>query len=128
MEMKGPMSTTLHASAGTKQKAPARLLDVRRTELTEVQRNSDPGTILAVDGSACRRRSLGTFLRGLRHTVREIGTTEDAFQIVCSERVDLVIVDVMTPDMGGVALCRAIRGCSENPLLPVITLGRSGQS
>ncbi|MFD0793048.1 response regulator transcription factor [Mucilaginibacter litoreus] len=51
-------------------------------------------------------------------------TGEDAFKLTDSHDYDLIILDVMLPDMTGIELCRQLR--TEQPQVPVLMLSALG--
>src|SRR5947209_13135097 len=126
MQMEGPVSMSLHASAGEQRASPLRPISLLRTEGTAVQVNSDASTILLVHSGAPSRRSFQAALKGPGHRLLEANSAGQALQLIHSQRVDLVVV-ALRADTDGVALCRAIRACVGNALLPVITIGQRGQ-
>lgn len=44
-----------------------------------------------------------------------VGSGPEALDRLGSERFDLIVLDLMLPGLGGVAVCRAIRGASDQP-------------
>lgn len=52
---------------------------------------------------------------------------EKAFNRILFEKPDLVILDVMLPDMDGLEICRRIRQHEKTTLLPIIMLSAKGE-
>src|SRR5947209_2734417 len=115
MQMEGPVSMSLHASAGEQRASPLRPISLLRKEDTASQVNSDASTILLVASAATRRRSFQAALKAPGYRFVEANSAGQALQIVRSQPVDLVVV-ALTADTDGVALCRAIRAGVGNPL------------
>ena len=47
---------------------------------------------------------------------------KSALEAIAADRPDLVVLDIMLPDLDGFELCRAIKGNPETSALPVIML------
>nr|WP_305085186.1 response regulator transcription factor [Corynebacterium pseudogenitalium] len=56
------------------------------------------------------------------------GTAREGWQILNEQHCDLVILDVMLPDMSGTALCQRIRAAGEFADTPVIMLTALGET
>ena len=75
--------------------------------------------VLVVDDEPQIRRALRVVLRANGYSVTEVGTGEDALDAAASQPFDLMILDLMLPDVEGVEVCRRLREWSH---LPVIVL------
>ena len=80
--------------------------------------------ILVVDDDAYVRRSLAAVLEEEGYAVITAGDGATALRLLYAEKPDLVILDVMMPDMDGWEVCRRIRELAD---LPVIMLTARGQ-
>lgn len=78
--------------------------------------------ILIVDDDAQVLDLVELILSREGHLVRRAFTAAQALEVVKREPSDLVIVDVMLPDMDGFALCKALRSTPETALLPILFL------
>lgn len=78
--------------------------------------------ILLVDGSPINRRLLKSMLRAGNHEFFEAGTGLDALDIVASQAVDLVIVDLLLPGLGGTELCRRLKSNRKTQFIPILML------
>lgn len=78
--------------------------------------------ILIVDDDAQLLDLVELILSREGHQVRRAFTAMQALEMVKHEQYDLVIVDVMLPDMDGFALCKALRGTQETAQLPILFL------
>lgn len=81
---------------------------------------SDPPTVLIVDTSKPIRKSLGTFLAGDGYSIVEAVRGEEALRLVRTELVDAAFLEVSLPGMGGIEVCRIMRGLA--PRLAIIML------
>ena len=78
-------------------------------------------TVLVVDDDAHIRSSIGKFLIARGHTVIEAANGEKAVEVVKSQAVDIVIVDVKMPKMDGFEVLRRVRSVSPETEVIVIT-------
>ena len=80
---------------------------------------STPNRILVVDDEPQIRRALRVVLRANGFTVTEVASGEGALDAAASQPFDLMILDLMLPDLEGAEVCRRLRAWSR---LPVIVL------
>jgi two-component system KDP operon response regulator KdpE len=73
-----------------------------------------------VDTSNPVRKSLGTFLSSVGYSIVEAVRGEEALSLVRTELVDAVFLEVSLPGMGGIEVCRIMRGLV--PQLSIIML------
>ncbi len=71
------------------------------------------GTILIVDDEPQIRRVLRTTLSAQGYEVLDARSGEEALERVREEHIDLVLLDLNMPGMGGLAACREIRSKSD---------------
>lgn len=76
--------------------------------------------ILVVDDVGVNREILRRWLGRRGFTVLEACDGVEALEIVAREVVDLVLLDVMMPRLGGVEVVRAIRSSASTAKLPII--------
>ncbi len=105
-------------AAGYVQK-PATAAEVRAEVERVLGNGKERGTILVVDDDAAARWLFRSFL-GTHFDVLEAEHGERALEILSSHRVDLAIVDVHMPVMGGAELIRRMRSIPSLERLPVI--------
>jgi two-component system KDP operon response regulator KdpE len=79
--------------------------------------------VLVVDDEPQIRRALRLVLRANGYDVTEVGAGEDAMDALATATYDLLILDLMLPDLDGVEVCRRVRQWSE---LPVVVLSAYG--
>jgi adenylate cyclase len=87
---------------------------------------SERGTILVVDDLPQNVRLLEAVLAPRGYTVRGAGSGREALERVASEDVDLVLLDIVMPEMDGYAVCRALREAPDTRFLPVVMITASG--
>lgn len=71
------------------------------------------GRVLVVDDEPQIRRVLRSTLAARGYEVHEARTGEDALEYLRQNRLDLVLLDVNMPGLGGLETCREIRGSFE---------------
>lgn len=76
--------------------------------------------ILVVDDVLANVKLLEVRLQAEYFDVRTAHNGEDALRIVRSERVDLVLLDVMMPGLTGFEVCRRLKGDPETAHVPVV--------
>ena len=85
-----------------------------------------PDKILIVDDQAVMLRLIAIPLEQEGYTIVTAMSGTDALQKIQSEQLDLVILDIMLPDMSGIDVCRRVRQNLNLTDLPIIIL--SGQT
>jgi len=78
--------------------------------------------ILVVDDDAGCRDVAARLLEREGYETRQAASGPECLEIVRRERIDLVLLDVMMPDMDGLAVCTALRDAVGTKHLPVILL------
>jgi CheY-like chemotaxis protein/anti-sigma regulatory factor (Ser/Thr protein kinase) len=82
-------------------------------------------TVLVVDDLASQRQLVaGLLCRQRRYELAFAGNGKEALQRLGAQPVDLVVTDLMMPEMDGLELLRAVR--RDYPQLPVILMTASG--
>jgi len=87
---------------------------------------ADP-VILAVDDLAQNVRLLEAVLSPKGFRVVTASTGEEALDVLGKEHPDLVLLDILMPEMDGYEVCRRIRQDPETAFLPVIMITASGE-
>jgi DNA-binding response OmpR family regulator len=78
--------------------------------------------ILIVDDNESARRSLRLVFRKKGYEVETAGTGREAIEKAWEGSLDLVILDIMLPDIGGIEICQQLRSKPETIHLPIIML------
>src|ERR1700689_5819878 len=76
-------------------------------------------TILLIDDEPQIRRVLRTSLGSKGARVLDVASGEEAVEFLRRETVDLILLDMNMPGMGGLATCRAIRNGWDVPIIIV---------
>ena len=87
---------------------------------------SSPSKILVVDDTAQNRRLMEAVLTPLGHAVSSASSGPEALEMIAADPPDLVLLDVVMPEMDGYAVCRALRENPDTQMLPIIMLTSSG--
>ena len=80
--------------------------------------------ILVVDDEEMIRRLIGKYAAFEGHTVEEAGTGLEAVEKCRTGGYDIVILDIMMPELDGFSACREIRKFSD---IPIIMLSARGE-
>jgi two-component system KDP operon response regulator KdpE len=80
--------------------------------------------VLVVDDEPQIRRALRLVLRAHGYEVAEVANAECALDALASQPFDLMILDLVLPDLDGVEVCRRVREWSR---LPVVVLSAHGE-
>jgi putative two-component system response regulator len=79
-----------------------------------------PPVILIVEPHEINRRLLSGMLAPGGYRLVETPRTVEAFEILRSTQVDLVIVDLMLPETSGLDFCRRLKASRQTFLIPVV--------
>lgn len=79
-------------------------------------------TILVVDDSELNRMMMESFIDPLGHRVIHAADGRDALHQVKTVRPDLILLDVMMPEMDGFEVCRRIKSNPETRTIPIIII------
>ena len=91
------------------------------------RRHSGPARILIVEDEPDILHLLQYHFRERGYTTSTAANGADALMELGRQRPDLVILDLMLPDMHGLSLCKRIRKDPENEDVPVLMLTALGQ-
>jgi adenylate cyclase len=78
--------------------------------------------ILVVDDTSTNLRMLVDILSAKGYQVAAAGGGKEAIDKLASEKPDLVLLDVMMPDLNGYEVCRSIRSNPRTAMLPVVMI------
>lgn len=79
-----------------------------------------PPCLLVVDDIPANVRVLADMLTFSGYRVVTAGGGREGLEKVASEKPDLVLLDVMMPDLNGYEVCRAIRAAPASAMVPVV--------
>jgi two-component system KDP operon response regulator KdpE len=79
---------------------------LRKTDQTE---HAEPVSVLLVDDDSFMRHALRVSLSTRGYVVEEAESGEEGIRMVSEKIIDLVLLDVNMPGMGGVEACQSIR-------------------
>src|SRR5690606_21526985 len=85
------------------------------------------GTIVIVDDEQDILDVLEFNLRQAGHEVFTATRGRDGLRLATSRRPDLVILDLMLPDLSGIEVCRALRASRDTSSTPVLMLSAKGE-
>ncbi len=83
-------------------------------------------TILLIDDEPQIRRVLRTSLGSKGARVLDVSSGEEAIELLRRETVDLILLDLNMPGMGGLAACHAIRSAWDVPII-IVSVRESDQ-
>ena len=78
--------------------------------------------ILVVDDDTTLRTALTRYLEKRRYLVQDAGSGVEAFAIFEKDPADLIVSDVLMPEMDGYEFCRRLRATRSGQLVPFIFL------
>ena len=84
------------------------------------------GTLLVVDDLPQNVRLLEAVFTPRGYDVRSAGSGSEALVVLREQPVDLVLLDIVMPEMDGYAVCRAVRDDPATAFLPVVMITASG--
>lgn len=77
-------------------------------------------TVLIVDDVEINRQVLRAILKGSSYRVLQARRPSEAFEVLQQERVDLVIVDMVLPELSGPEFCRRMKADRDTHLIPIL--------
>jgi sigma-B regulation protein RsbU (phosphoserine phosphatase) len=78
--------------------------------------------ILVVDDTEANLKLLRALLRGAGYEVVTASGGEEGIRAAGAERPDLILLDIMMPDLTGFEVCQRLRGAPETRETPVVFL------
>jgi putative two-component system response regulator len=85
------------------------------------------GRVLIVDDYEPNRSALQELLEGQGYDCLTASNGRDALNLVHREHPDLVLLDVMMPDVSGLDVCASLKHVAETCLTPVVLVSASNQ-
>src|ERR1700735_1225418 len=81
-----------------------------------------PAAILIIDSEEINRRLLKAIFKTAPYRIMEARKASEAMALLQSEKIDLVILDLMLPEMSGPELCRWMKAHRTTQLIPVLMI------
>lgn len=81
-----------------------------------------PPTILIVDSVELNRRLLRATFKTAPYRFLEASRPSEALEILGREKIDLVVLELMLPEMNGFDLCRRLKSERRTQLIPILIL------
>jgi len=78
--------------------------------------------ILLVEDNPVNRRLAGFLLRSAGYQVHEAATAQEAFEILKSERPDLIVMDIQLPGMDGLEATKRLKEQPATADIPVVAV------
>ncbi len=78
--------------------------------------------ILLVEDNAVNRDLMQFLLESQGYQVREAGTAQEAFEILKTERPDLILMDIQLPGMNGLEAARKLKEDPATREIPVVAV------
>jgi len=89
----------------------------------ELEENTvQDAVVVIVDSEEINRRLLKAIFKTTSYTILEARKASEAMALLQSQRVDLVILDLMLPEMSGPELCRWMKNQRATQLVPVLMI------
>lgn len=88
----------------------------------EIDESKGSPTILIIDAADISRRVLRAMLKTANYRVLEAARAGEALEILTQEEIDLIIIDLVMPEMSGAELCRTIKSQRRTQLIPILML------
>jgi DNA-binding response OmpR family regulator len=80
-------------------------------------------SVLVVDDDHTVREVVVSYLKAAGHIVAEAADGENALALISATPVDLVVLDLMLPGIGGLEVCRQLRASTDVPVIMLTALG-----
>jgi DNA-binding response OmpR family regulator len=74
-------------------------------------------TVLVVEDESSIASFVALYLKNAGYRIQSVGNGRDALERVAAEKPDLIVLDLMLPDLDGLEVCRRIRQTSDVPIL-----------
>jgi DNA-binding response OmpR family regulator len=87
------------------------------------RRDADAVRVLIIDDDVKLTSVLSEYLARFGFAVRAAARPSDGLRALAAERPELVILDVMLPEMDGLAVCRKVRESSRVPIIMLTARG-----
>lgn len=79
-------------------------------------------TILIVDSMDINRRVLKAMLKAAPYRLLEASRPSEALKLIEQEKIDLIVIDLIMPEVSGAELCRRIKSDRRTQFVPILML------
>ena len=83
-------------------------------------------TILVVDDEADVIRMITLILEDADYQVISVNRGEDAIKLLARQAVDLIVTDIIMPDMEGIEFIQSVK--ASHPAVPIVAISGGGRS
>ena len=84
-------------------------------------------TVLVVEDSVAQREMIKTLLEGSGLSVTAVSNGFDALEHIQGHPPDLILLDIVMPEMNGYEVCRRIKSNDSTKSLPVVMCSAKGE-
>ncbi|MCE3255645.1 MAG: two component response regulator [Rickettsiaceae bacterium] len=84
--------------------------------------NIEPKKIMVIEDNKLNQKIAAMIIKQLGHDVIQIFESKTAVEAIEKERPDLIILDILMPEVSGVDICRNIKSNNELKHIPVIVV------
>ena len=91
-----------------------------------VEETDRPATILVLERKEINHHLVRATLRSEGYRILETTRAAEAFELLDEEQVDLIILELMLPEVGGLDFCRQIKSRRKTHLVPILILTSVG--
>src|SRR5512140_1751206 len=81
-----------------------------------------PPTLLLLESVEINRRVLRSILRDEGYRILEASHAREAFALLKSQKVDLVVLDLVMPEISGLDFCRVVKANRDTRFTPVLIM------
>ncbi len=74
-------------------------------------------SVLVVEDETSIASFVALYLKNAGYGIRTVGTGQEALDTLARERPDLIVLDLMLPDLDGIEVCKRVRQSSDVPIL-----------
>jgi putative two-component system response regulator len=79
-----------------------------------------PATVLILESREINRRMLRSLLKTEGHKILEAADASQALDLIGRSQVDLILLDLIMPEVSGLDFCRAVKANHHTRLIPVV--------
>lgn len=84
-----------------------------------------PIRVLVIDDEEPLRRLLRLKLQNAGYQVSDVANAHEALRAIVDNQFDVILVDLMMPEMDGYTLCKEIRKINDVPIIMVSAMNRT---